>query len=68
MPEKRLPVTVRYVSDKTTKGRAGIRWDNVVEKTWKDLGDQEVLTIEVWRVQDRSRVNDSKKGKASAKK
>ena len=30
---------------KTTKGRAGIRWDNVVEKIWKDLGggQEEVL-------------------------
>ena len=49
MPEKRLPAIVdRAVWEKITKGRAGIRWDNVVEKTWKDLGgDQEkVLSIE----------------------
>ena len=33
--------------EKTTKGRAGIRWDNVVEKIWKDLGDRaKVLSIE----------------------
>ena len=32
---------------KTTKGRAGIRWDNAVEKTWKGVGDgEEVLSIE----------------------
>ena len=43
MPEKRLPAIVaRDVWEKITKGRAGIRWDNVVENTWKDLGgDQE---------------------------
>ena len=43
MPEKRLPaIADRAVSEKTTKGRAGIRWDNVVEKIRKDLGgDQE---------------------------
>ena len=33
MPEKRLPVIVdRAVQEKLTKGRAGIRWENVVEK------------------------------------
>ena len=30
------------VREKTTKGRAGIRWDTVVEKIWKDIeGGQE---------------------------
>ena len=49
MPEKRLPaIADRAVWEKITKGRAGIRWDSVVEKTWKDLGrDQEkVLSTE----------------------
>ena len=43
MPEKRLPaIGDRAVWEKPTKERAGIRWDNVVEKIWKDLGgDQE---------------------------
>ena len=44
MPEKRLRATVdRAVWEKITKkGRAGIRWDNEVEKMWKYLGgDQE---------------------------
>ena len=43
MPEKRLPAIVdRAVWEKKTKGRAGTRWDNIVEKIWKDLGgDQE---------------------------
>ena len=39
---KRLPaIADRAVREKITKGRAGIRWDNVVEKIWKELGDQE---------------------------
>ena len=49
MPEKGLPaIADKAVWEKTTKGRAGIRWDNVVEKVWKDLGgDQaEVLSVE----------------------
>ena len=31
-----------------TKGRAGLRWDNVVEKIWKDLGgdQEEVLSTD----------------------
>ena len=37
VPEKRLPARVdRAVWEKITKGRAGIKWDNVVEKIWKD--------------------------------
>ena len=33
VPEERLPAIVdRAVWEKITKGRAGIRWDNVVEK------------------------------------
>ena len=49
MPEKRLPAIVdRAVWEKITKGRAGIRWDSVVEKTWKALGrdQEEVLSTE----------------------
>ena len=39
-PEKRLPaIADRAVWEKITKGRAEIRWDNVVEKIWKDLGE-----------------------------
>ena len=48
-PEKRLPaIADRVVWKKITKGRAGIRWDNVVEKAWKDVGadQEEVLSIE----------------------
>ena len=42
-PEKRLPAIVdRAVWEKITKGRAGIKWDNVVKKIRKGLGgDQE---------------------------
>ena len=52
--------------------RAGIRWDNVVEKKWKDFGgdQEEVQSIdrEVWRVQeDRSKIKERRMGKASAK-
>ena len=38
----------RAIGDKLTKGRAGIRWDNVVEKVWKDIGgnQEEILSIE----------------------
>ena len=46
--QKRLPaISDTAVWEKITKGRAGIRWDNVAEKIWKDLleGDQE-LTLQ----------------------
>ena len=48
MPEKRLPaIADRAVWEKITRGRAGIRWDNIVEKIRKDLGDQEkIVSIE----------------------
>ena len=49
MPEKRLSAIVdNAVREKITKGRAGIRWDNVVKKTWKDIGgdQEEVLSTE----------------------
>ena len=48
-----------------------IRWDNVVEEIWKDLGgdQEEVLsTGEFWRVQDIIKRKNRRKGKASAKK
>ena len=39
MPEKRLPATAdRAICEKITRGRAGIRWDSVVEKIWKNSG------------------------------
>ena len=49
MPQKRLPaIADRAVWEKLTKGRAGIRWDSVVEKAWKDIGrnQEEILSIE----------------------
>ena len=48
MPNKMLPaIADRAVWEKVTKGRAGIRWDSVVEKVWKDRGvNQEILSIE----------------------
>ena len=54
---------------KVTRGRAGIRWDNVVDKIWKGLGgDQEEGTLhrKVWGVQDRNIRINSSKGKALA--
>ena len=34
-----MPAIVdRAVWKKVAKGRAGLRWDNVVEKAWKDIG------------------------------
>ena len=60
----------RAVWQKVTKGRAGIRWDSVVEKVWKDKGgnQQEVMSVhrEVCGVQGWSKRNDSNKGKANA--
>ena len=50
MLEKRLPAIVdRAVWEKITKGQAGIRWDNAVEKTWKDLSGG-IVYREVLRV------------------
>ena len=45
MSKKRLPaIADRAVWEKVTKGRAGIRWDSVVEKVWKDIrGNQEEI-------------------------
>ena len=38
----------RAVWESVAKGRAGIRWDSVVEKVWKDIGgnQEEILSIE----------------------
>ena len=39
MPKKGMPaIADGAVWEKITKGRAGIRWDSVVEKVWKDIG------------------------------
>ena len=39
MPKKRLlAIADRAVREKVTKGRAGIKWDSLVEKVWKDIG------------------------------
>ena len=56
--KKWLPaIADRAVWNKVTKGRAGIRWDSVVEKVWKNIGgnQEEMLSIEKFGgVQDRS--------------
>ena len=49
MPKTRLPaITDRAVWEKVTEGRAGIRCDNVVEKVWKDIGENpdEILSVD----------------------
>ena len=49
MPKKRLTaIADRTVWEKVRKGRAGIRWDSVVEKVWKDIGGNQegILSIE----------------------
>ena len=53
MPKTRLPATAaRAVWQQVTKGRAGMRWDSVVDKVWKDIGgNQEEILLsirEVW--------------------
>ena len=72
MPEKRLPAIVdRAVWEKITKGRAGIRWGNVVEKIWKKYrGRPRIGTVyrEIRRAQDRSKRENRRKGKGSVKK
>ena len=72
MPEKRLPAIVdRAVWEKITKGWAAIRWDDVVEKIWKDLGgnQEEVLFTEKFGgYKTKVKEKTEKKRKASAKK
>ena len=49
MPKERLlAIADRAVWNKVTKERAGIRWDSVVEKVWKDMGghQEDILSIE----------------------
>ena len=49
MPKKAMPSTAdRAVWEKVTRGRAGIRWDSVVEKVWKDIGgnQEDLLSIQ----------------------
>ena len=49
MQRKRLPAIVdRFVWEKRMKGKAGIRWDKVVENIWKEIGGNtnEIMSIE----------------------
>ena len=70
MPKKRLPATVdRAVWENVAKGRAGIRWDSVVEKIWKDIGgnQEEMMSAEKfgrYKTEGEARIER----KASAKK
>ena len=62
----------RAVWQKVTKGRAGIRWDSVVEKVWKDIGgnQEEILQLSIDKFEGyETEVKEKRnKGKASAKK
>ena len=43
IPEKRLPYIVgRTVWEKITKGPAGTRWDNLIQKIWQCLVYEEI--------------------------
>ena len=50
MQGKRLPAIVdKFVWKKRTKGKAGIRWDKVVENIWKEIGGNKkdiIMSIE----------------------
>ena len=49
MQANRLPAIVdRFVWKKRTKGKAGIRWDKVVENIWKEIGGDknDIVSIE----------------------
>ena len=61
----------RALWEKATKGRAGTRWDSVVEKVWKDIGgnQEQILTTEKFAgCKTEVKRGDRNKGKASAKK
>ena len=72
MPKKRLPaIADRAVWEKGQKGRAGIRWESVVEKVWKDIGgnQREILSIDKfggYKTEVKKAMRN--KGKDSAKK
>ena len=67
-------IAARDVWEKVTKGRAGIRWDSVVEKGWKDIGGNQEEVLQLFMDKfggyktDRCKRKDANKGKASAKK
>ena len=59
------------VWEKVTKGRAGIRWDSVVEKIWKDLGRGQEKVMSAGKFgRYKAEVEEiiERRGKASAKK
>ena len=49
MQGKRLPAIVdRFVLEKRTKGKTGIRWDKVVENIWKEIGGNKTEITTYW--------------------
>ena len=67
MQRKRLPAIVdRFEWKIRTKGKAGIRWDKVVENVWKDIGGnkkRDNVNRGRRRVQDKNRRHDRIKRK-----
>ena len=49
MATKRLPAIANSaVWEKMTKTRPGIRWDNIVDRVWREIGgsQEEILSVE----------------------
>ena len=71
-----MPVTAnRAVREIVSKGRAGIRWDSVVDTVWKDIGGNQgdVLSILIekfggYKTEVEERIEGRKKLRRSAKK
>lgn len=53
LPTRRLTaIAIKSVWEKATKGPAGIWWDNVVNKVWKEIGgsQEEIVAVNIlWR-------------------
>ena len=61
-----LAIVIMFVWQKRTKGKAGIRWDKVVENVWKEIGgnQEEIMSIyDGGGVLDKSKGHDRTKRK-----
>ena len=58
----------RFVWKKRTKGKAGIRWDKVVENIWKEIGGnkQEIMSIDndMIELREKKAETESRRGRA----
>ena len=71
MPKKRLPGIANSAEwERVTKGRAGIRWRNVVDEVWKELGvnQEDMLSMEKFGGYKTKVSKCQKEGEASVKK